>query len=165
MDSTVPLFSRLRSTSRIPILPPILPSVWESVEKHQQFMNDKVNYGTMLAAVASMVDLSALTMWHIRTTSEPFVALEAPVTEITTFTIHDGGSPASLEPLVQEIVQALNAAPKSIGIVDATFGRIFEADNIVVLIVGWSTVEVGRHLAWAVNRCIVCDDAIVDNHA
>ena len=135
-------------------------TVWESLEKHQAFMNDKAIYNPMLAAVASMFDLATLTMWHIRTTSEPFAALEAPITELTTFTLREGHSPAVLEALVQKIAHGLNEAskPNAAGIVDATCGTILEDEKVVVLIVGWTTFEVCWHLllrVWSLKRLIL----------
>ena len=88
-------------------------------------------------------------MYHVLTTSDPTAALSAPVSELATFTLHAEASKPALEVLVRELVQAVSAALPSAGAISPCWGPVAEKENVIGLLIGWTTVEV-------CGDCTVC---------
>ncbi|KAI0350210.1 hypothetical protein OH77DRAFT_1514494 [Trametes cingulata] len=117
---------------------------WEELEDHYRLMKDAETYPRLGAATSTFFDSTQPgkeTMLHVRPTSEPYKAFEAPVTEIAHFTLKEGKSKSELEELVDTLAKAVNAAGDSEGAVYAAWGPTVEKDNLVVLFIGWTSVE------------------------
>ena len=104
-------------------------------------VSNQTVYARLRETITSIFDTSAaaLQVIHIKPTSEPYKALEAPVLEIATFTLNEGESKPALENSVQELA---NGAIGRAGVIDASWGPIVEKPNAVALFIGWTTVEV-----------------------
>ena len=113
------------------------------MKHHQDLINDAEAYPKLKKEIGSIFDASKLNMFHAALTSEPYKALEAPVTELAIFTLHDGQSKNTLEGLVDDLAKAVNAAPKSAGAILAAWGPIVEKDNSIALVIGWTSIDVG----------------------
>lgn len=122
--------------------------VWESYEHHKKLMDDTVTYPKLGNAITSMFDLTKgpLTMVHVNPANEPYKALEAPVSEIATFTLHDGQAKSELEGIVDKLVKHIEDVAKTKGetgsVVYTSWGPIREKDNVLVLFISWPSVEV-----------------------
>ncbi|KAI0373280.1 hypothetical protein BV20DRAFT_963120 [Pilatotrama ljubarskyi] len=117
---------------------------WEELEDHYKLMNDKETYPRLREATKGFFDASQPgkeAMLHVRPTSEPYKAFEAPVTEIAYFTAKEGKSKSEIEELVDALAKAMNAAGQSEGVFHAAWGPSVEKDNVVVLFIGWTNVE------------------------
>ncbi len=117
-------------------------SAWESLGHHHELMMDEVTYPPLVDAIQKVIDPFKLKMFHCAFTSEPYRALEAPVTELATFTLNAGQSKDALEGLVDDLSKALNAAPRESGVVSSAWGPTIEFENIVALFIGWTSLEV-----------------------
>ncbi|TBU28993.1 hypothetical protein BD311DRAFT_796794 [Dichomitus squalens] len=120
--------------------------VWESLEHHQKFMNNKAEYQPVLDAVSVMFDLSRLTMVHIKTSVEPYAALEAPLLEVATCTLHPGRSIEELESVLNKLVDIANTDKSPISPVLATSGRVVENEHTMMFLVGWPSDQ--AHAQW-----------------
>ncbi|KAI0668495.1 hypothetical protein C8Q78DRAFT_262739 [Trametes maxima] len=119
-----------------------LAIAWDTFEDHDRLMNDKGEYPRLGASTESFFEPGGKgTMFHIRSTSEPWKALEAPVTEIAVFTLKDGHSKGELEQTVDAIAKRLDALGEPAGETLASWGPTVEKDNVVALFVGWQSVE------------------------
>ena len=105
-------------------------------------MNDTEVYPKLVKAIQDILDPSTLKMMHVACTSDPFPALNAPVTELATFALQEGKSKAALEVLVQELSVAIGAAPKGAGAISPVWGPIVERENDLGLFIGWTSVDV-----------------------
>ncbi|RPD59183.1 hypothetical protein L226DRAFT_510337 [Lentinus tigrinus ALCF2SS1-7] len=114
---------------------------WESLGHHHELMNDEVAYPPLVDVIQKIIDPFKLKMFHCAFTSEPYKALQAPVTELATFTLNPGQSKDALEGLVEDLSQAMNAAPRDSGVVHAAWGPTIEHDDMVALFVGWTSIE------------------------
>ncbi|KAI1784056.1 hypothetical protein LXA43DRAFT_902359 [Ganoderma leucocontextum] len=129
---------------------------WHSLADHQALMNDPVKYPQVGKELQTVVDTSAIVMYHCAFTSEPYKALEAPVTEIVTITLNEGESKDTLETLVDELSKGANAAPASAGgAISAAWGPAVEKDDLLFLIIGWPSVE--AHTATVKSNQAVMD--------
>ena len=117
-------------------------SVWETIEHHQQFMNNKAEYQPMLDGITAMFDLPQITMIHIKTPVEPYAALEAPVLEVATCSLHPGRTIRELETILNQLVDLANADKSPVSPVLATSGRIVESDHTVIFLMGWPSDQV-----------------------
>lgn len=100
-------------------------------------MNNKAEYQPMLNAVSAMFDLSRITMLHINTTIEPYAALEAPLLEVATCTLHPGRTIDELESVLKRLVDMANANKSPLSPVLATYGRVVENDHTMMFLIGW----------------------------
>ncbi|KAI1784059.1 hypothetical protein LXA43DRAFT_1044325 [Ganoderma leucocontextum] len=116
--------------------------VWETLEHHQKFMSNKAEYQPMLDAITVMFDLARITIMHIKTSIEPYAALEAPVLEVATCSLHPGRTIDELESVLNQLVDLANADKSPISPVLATSGRIVENDHTVIFLVGWPSDQV-----------------------
>lgn len=110
-------------------------------------MKDAETYPRLGAAVSSFFDPNAPageTMIHVRPTSEPFKAFEAPTTEIALFTLNEGVDKGEAEQLVDAVTKAMNAAGSADGVVHAAWGPTVEKDDVIALFIGWTSVDVGN---------------------
>ncbi|KAH9857623.1 hypothetical protein C2E23DRAFT_284027 [Lenzites betulinus] len=117
---------------------------WDALEDHQRMMNDAETYPKLGAAVGAFFD-GAKTgkneMIHVRPTSDPYKAFEAPVTELALFTLQEGKSKAELEQAIGTLSDAMNAAGEADGVVSSSWGPIAEKDNGFALFIGWTSVD------------------------
>lgn len=149
--------------SYFPITYGFCSSVWESYEHHEKLMNDATTYPKLTGSVAAVFDKSKgpITMLHIKTTDEPYKALEAPVVEIATFTLHEGKSDlkSELEGYVKTLADAVNTKTEADGVFHASWGPVREKDNAFVLFIGWASVDVsfvrGRARSMHADPCFV----------
>ena len=125
-------------------------------------MNDEVAYPPLVDAIQQVIDPFKLKMFHCAFTSEPYEALEAPVTELATFTLNPGQSKDALEGLVENLSQAMNAAPPESGVVHAAWGPTIELNDVVALFIGWTSVEVRVHDTSSCNFANPCAQAHLD---
>ncbi|OJT12232.1 hypothetical protein TRAPUB_11220 [Trametes pubescens] len=115
---------------------------WEDLEDHKRLMNDAETYPRLGAAVSKFFDVKApQNMVHVRPTSDPFKAFEAPVTEIAYFTPKAGTSKDAAEQLIDTLAKAMNAAGSADGVVHAAWGPVVEKENVLALFIGWTTVD------------------------
>ncbi len=117
-------------------------SVWETLEHHQKFMSNKAEYQPMLDAITTMFDLPRITMLHIKTSIEPYAALEAPVLEVATCSLHPGRTIEELESILNQLVHLANTDKSPISPVLATSGRIVENDHTMIFLMGWPSDQV-----------------------
>ncbi|PIL30552.1 hypothetical protein GSI_07252 [Ganoderma sinense ZZ0214-1] len=115
--------------------------VWHSLGDHKALMNDSVKHMKVGEALQAILDPMAITMFHCAFNSEPYKALQAPVTEIITITLHEGESKDTLEELVEELAHAANISPPESGAVSAAWGPSTEKDDVFFLMIGWTSVE------------------------
>ncbi|KAI0693002.1 hypothetical protein C8T65DRAFT_668867 [Cerioporus squamosus] len=118
---------------------------WESLGHHHELMIDEVAYPPLVDAIQKIIDPFKLKMFHCAFTSEPYRALEAPVTELATFTLHAGQSKDAMEGLVDNLSNAMNAAPRESGVVHSAWGPTIEHNDMVALFIGWTSVEAHRN--------------------
>ncbi|KAM5542616.1 hypothetical protein V8D89_003577 [Ganoderma adspersum] len=118
--------------------------VWHSLADHKALMNDRAKYMKCGEALQSILDPLAINMFHCAFNSEPYKALEAPVTEIATITLNNGADKDTLEELVEELSHAVNISPPESGAVSAAWGPSVEKDDVFFLIIGWTSVD-ARH--------------------
>ncbi|KAI0770233.1 hypothetical protein C8Q74DRAFT_883950 [Fomes fomentarius] len=132
---------------------------WESLEHHERMVSNAATYSTLRRSITSIFDTSAgeLQIFHVKPTTEPYKAFEAPVLEIATFTLNEGKSKPALESLVQELA---NAVLGGLGVVDASSGAIVEKPDAVALFIGWTTVEAHRELVQSDPKLI---DSIINS--
>ncbi|EJF62632.1 hypothetical protein BD309DRAFT_859313 [Dichomitus squalens] len=114
---------------------------WETLIHHHNLMKDTEKYPKLSEDINSILDVSGIRMFHVAFTSEPYGALEAPVTEVATFTLHEGQSKDALEGLVDDLATAMNAAPKSAGVILAAWGPTVEKDDLIALVIGWTSID------------------------
>lgn len=127
------------------VLTIVFYSAWEDLEDHKRLMNDAETYPRLGAAVGSFFDVTAKTpqnMVHVRPTSDPFKAFEAPVTEIAYFTLKAGTSKDAGEQLIDTLSKAMLAAGSADGVVHSAWGPVVEKDNVIALFIGWTSVDV-----------------------
>ncbi|KIK92740.1 hypothetical protein PAXRUDRAFT_556615 [Paxillus rubicundulus Ve08.2h10] len=108
---------------------------WDSKEAHEAF--------TKLDGYPDMVDACRPVMASRPTANlvqfeDAKGALEAPITEFVTFTLHEGKTMTDLEPLVKELHQKLAGAPKFHG---DSWAVVIDKPNVYHGILGWDTVE------------------------
>ncbi|RPD59180.1 hypothetical protein L226DRAFT_536186 [Lentinus tigrinus ALCF2SS1-7] len=119
--------------------------VWESYEHHEKLMKDEVTYPILGSALSSVLDLSKISLLHVKPTNEPYKAFEAPVLEIVTYTLHDGQSKTKLEGLVDKLANHLTNTAKSstevANVFHTSWGPTREKDNVLVLFIGWPSIE------------------------
>ncbi|KAI0654789.1 hypothetical protein C8Q70DRAFT_925142 [Cubamyces menziesii] len=115
---------------------------WATMEDHQRLMDNKELYPVLGKATASWFKPDGPpTMLHVRPTSEPYKAFEAPVTEIAWFTLKEGQSKSELEQLVDTLAKAIGAAGEAKGVYSPAWGPTVEKDNVLGLFIGWSSVQ------------------------
>ena len=123
------------------------------MEDHQRLMDNKELYPVLGKATASWFKPDGPpTMLHVRPTSEPYKAFEAPVTEIAWFTLKEGQSKSELEQLVDTLDKAIGAAGEAKGVYSPAWGPTVEKDNVLGLFIGWSSVQVCIILLLAPSR-------------
>ena len=105
-------------------------------------MNDREKYMKVGEALQAILDPHAINMFHCAFNSEPYKALEAPVTEIATITLKNGADKDTLEELVEELSRAVSISPPESGAVSAAWGPSVEKDDVFFLIIGWTSVDV-----------------------
>ncbi|KAI0648295.1 hypothetical protein C8Q79DRAFT_905382 [Trametes meyenii] len=119
-----------------------LAIAWDTFEDHERLMNDKEEYPRLGATTeVYFVPGAKGTMFHVRSTSEPWKALEAPVTELAVFTLKDGHSKSELEQTVDAISKRLDVLGEPAGETLASWGPTVEKDDVFALFVGWQSVE------------------------
>ncbi|EIW60784.1 uncharacterized protein TRAVEDRAFT_165861 [Trametes versicolor FP-101664 SS1] len=129
---------------------------WEDLEDHKRLMNDTETYPRLGAAVGSFFDVTAKApqnMVHVRPTSDPFKAFEAPVTEIAYFTLKAGTSKDAGEQLIDTLSKAMIAAGSADGVVHSAWGPVVEKDNVIALFIGWTSVD-AHHKAISANTTL-----------
>ena len=121
---------------------PARSPVWETLEQHQKFMNNRAEYQPMLDAIKAMFDLPHIAMIHIKTSIEPYAALEAPVLEVATCSLHPGRTIEELESVLNQLVDLANSDKSPVSPVLATSGRIVENDHTMIFLMGWPSDQV-----------------------
>ena len=121
---------------------PARSPVWETLEQHQKFMNNRAEYQPMLDAIKAMFDLPHITMIHIKTSIEPYAALEAPVLEVATCSLHPGRTIEELESVLNQLVDLANSDKSPVSPVLTTSGRIVENDHTMIFLMGWPSDQV-----------------------
>ena len=116
-------------------------------------MNDPVKYKKVGELLAGVLDVSAIAMFHCAFNTEPYKALEAPVTEIVMMTLNKGASKDTLEELIEELAKAANDSPPESGAVSAAWGPCVEKDDVFFLTIGWTSVEVSVPLGYLLMPC------------
>lgn len=122
-----------------------LYAAWEDLEDHKRLMNDTEAYPRLGAAIGNFFDVTAKgpqNMVHVRPTSDPFKAFEAPATEIAFFTPKAGTSKDTAEQLVDTLSKTIIAAGSADGVVHSAWGPVVEKENVIALFVGWTSVDV-----------------------
>ncbi len=116
-------------------------------------VSNAATYSALRESITSIFDTSSgeLQIFHVKPTTEPYKAFDAPVLEIATFTLDEGKSKPALESLVQELA---NAVLGGLGVADASWGAIVEKPDAVALFIGWTTVEVSMSLLTNVTHSL-----------
>ncbi|KAI0806916.1 hypothetical protein C8Q74DRAFT_1362484 [Fomes fomentarius] len=115
---------------------------WETLAHHHNLINDEVAYPPLVSAIGAMFDVSKIGMFHVAFTSEPYRAIEAPVLEIAMFEVREGESKDALEKIVDALAKGIEREEaQAAGAVGAAWGPTVENDKLVVLFIGWTSVE------------------------
>ncbi|OBZ75177.1 hypothetical protein A0H81_04819 [Grifola frondosa] len=115
-------------------------NVWESLDHHKKLQTDETKYPILNKNTETFFS-GAVDILHVQLTSEPYKAFQAPVTEIATFTLHEGQSKEQLEEWVNALVNGVNALPEDSGAYWASWGPSVEKDNVLVVFIGWESVK------------------------
>ncbi|RDX52721.1 hypothetical protein OH76DRAFT_1480341 [Lentinus brumalis] len=118
-----------------------------SYEHHEKLINNKETYSKLGGSITSLFDFTKgpPTMVHVKPRNEPYKAFEAPVAEIATFTLHEGKSKLELEGVVDGLAKHLGELVKTnseeASVFYTSWGPLKEKDNVLVLFIGWTSVE------------------------
>ncbi|KAI0933594.1 hypothetical protein AcW1_005382 [Taiwanofungus camphoratus] len=115
-------------------------NVWEALEDHKRLQADPVVYPE-LGKYDKNVFARTSDVIHIQPTSEPYKALGAPVTELAYITVKPGQSKEKVEELVDALAKAVDALPAEWGEISASWGPTVEKDDVLGLMIGWTSVD------------------------
>ncbi|KAF9230638.1 hypothetical protein BU15DRAFT_83383 [Melanogaster broomeanus] len=114
--------------------------LWETLEHHVALQNDNDKYSMLKASISGAADNRR--MFHVFPKSDPSSGLTADALEIASLTLKAGHTTGDISEGMDELV-----SQKTPGIVGSpTWGRVHEEKETVVIFVGWSSREVGKHL-------------------
>ncbi|KAI0747599.1 hypothetical protein C8Q80DRAFT_1167585 [Daedaleopsis nitida] len=115
--------------------------VWETLEHHQKLMSNPETYPKLTGSVGPIFEggASKIEMIHVKPTTEPFRAFEAPALELAVFTLLEGQPMSALEEIVGDLVKAVSTGEPEV--IHASWGHVVEKADQLALFIGWTSVE------------------------
>ncbi|KAI0812385.1 hypothetical protein BC629DRAFT_1436458 [Irpex lacteus] len=120
--------------------------VWESVEHHRALVNNKEVYPTLREQLGKGVAKLDSLFHVILSPSEPYPALEAPLTELAIWTLHETTDKATFTDI---FVPLMGEGIKKLPIQTGGWGFTVENDRQIAVILGWENMEVFKGTAVA----------------
>lgn len=117
-----------------------LATVWESYEDHKKIINSIPDRDELVQTVLGPALAGKQEVRHVDnfTGGNPEDPLAAPVTEIVTARLKEGGSMDDLNENIQKLGEILRKAPSCHGVV---WGRCIEHPDTPIGLLGWDSVE------------------------
>ena len=115
---------------------------WDSVEQHQNFINDQEAYARFMQLVDKGADTEKLVYtYHAKFPGDVTSALDAPITEIASWKLHPDTDAEEFysqgQVLTEMIVETLSDAVTGGG-----YGKVIEDTPDAAFFIGWQSLEV-----------------------
>ena len=125
--------------------------VWESIEYHHAFINDKERYSALRESLDKVVEKFDF-LYHVTlATNDPYPALEAPLTELAIWKMREGIDRINFTDIFTPLMaKGIERLPIQTG----GWGASVEDDRQSTVILGWESLEV-RELATIMLRKLV----------
>ena len=115
-------------------------SAWDNLESHQAFMNDKIEYPKLHAALAKSVD-KLVALYHAKFPTDIIPALDAPCTEIVSWTLLESADRDEFHAGVKGLILRINTDLKD-ELLGGDVGEVLEDQKKFSVILGWYSLEV-----------------------
>ncbi|KAI0093334.1 hypothetical protein BDY19DRAFT_923309 [Irpex rosettiformis] len=114
--------------------------VWETVEHHHALINNTKVYPAFCDSLNKAVANLDFTMLHaVLTPNDPYPALEAPLTELTMWKLHEGTDRTKFTDILAPLMtKGIEELPVQTG----GWGATIEEPNTFAIILGWENMEV-----------------------
>ena len=120
------------------------PSVWETLQDHENFKADKDNFHRILSGFGPSIGSEGIKYIRdvVSDIQDPHIALSAPVTEIAYWTLKEGTDSKVFQEKVDKLVKLAISWGSAAGIHPGGWGRIADDDKVFCVLLGWDSLEV-----------------------